>query len=135
MFKKVFESIQNLFGFKSRNQAEFDDAMLSILKAIADGRLYLTTREPGSLDTNKGKELAHAWSEAAVKVNRLNNELRDHCLALAKAFSDVKTQDTEHAGAVLDQIETIFTKASVFLGEGGKRPALATKRTASERLP
>ena len=128
MFKKALDSIQNFFGFKGGKQAEFDDAVLSILKAIADSRLYLTTQQPEQLDASKGKDLAHAWSEAAVKVNRLNDELREHCLTLAKAFSGVKSRDTEHLRADLDQIETIFTKASEFLREAGKRPVVATKR-------
>jgi len=128
MLKKAFDSIQNFFGFKGGKQAEFDDAMLSILKAIADSRLYLTTQKPEQFDANKGRELAHAWSEAAVKVNRLNDELREHCLELAKTFSGVQSRDTEHTRADLDQIDTIFTKVREFLREVQNRPVLATKQ-------
>ena len=128
MFKNALDSIQNFLGLKGGKQAEFDDAILSILKASADSRLYLTTQEPEQLETNKMKELAHAWSEAAVKVNRLSDELREHCLTLAKAFSGVQSRDTEQSRADLDQVETIFTKASEYLREGGKLPVMASKR-------
>ena len=128
MFKNAFDSIQNLFGLKGGKQAEFDDAVLPILKAVADSRLYLNTQKPEQLDTNKEKELAHAWSEAAVKINRLDDELREHCLTLAKAFSGRQSWDSEHIRADLDQVETVFTKASEFLREGGKLPVLTKKR-------
>lgn len=127
MFKKAFDSIKATFGHKRRKQAAFDDAMLLILKAIADSRLRLTTQKPEQSHADKGKELAHAWSEAAVKVNRLNDELREQCLALAKTFSDAKHQEAEHARAAVDQVEAIFTKASVFLGEAGQQPVVAAK--------
>jgi len=120
MVKKAFDSVKKIFGVRSGKQIEFDDAVLLILKAVADSRLYLSTQETEQLDSSKGKEIAHAWSESAVKINRMNDNLREDCLALAKAFSVVNSWNSEQNRAALDQVDTIFNKTCGFLREGAK---------------
>ena len=117
MIKSAIDSLKPLFGFKNRRQTEFDDAMLSILKAAADSRLSLTDPDSNNLDSGKRKELAHAWSEAAIKVARLDGELRDGCLELAKRFAAVNAEDARQSEADLDRVEAIFAKTCRCLGE------------------
>lgn len=116
MIKRAIDSLQSLFGFKSRRETEFDDAMLSILKVAADSRLCLTDPDQADLDSGKRRELAHAWSEAAIKVNRIDGALRDGCLALAKTFAAVDSDNEEPVG--LDRVDAIFARTCKRLERG-----------------
>lgn len=120
MIKSLIDPLKSLFGFRSRRQTEFDDAMLSILMAAADSRLSLTDPDPANLDSGKRKELAHAWSEAAIKVNRIDGALRDGCLGLAKAFAAVDSSNGSLAEAGLNEVEAVFARACKCLELGGK---------------
>ena len=120
MFKRALDSIKAFFGFRNNRQTEFDEAMLSILKAVADSRLYLAAKEPEQMDPDQGKELAHAWSEAAVKINRFNDELREDCLVLTRIFSGFDSWDSEHIRAHLAQVDATFSAACESLKEQGK---------------
>jgi hypothetical protein len=120
MIKKVIDSLKQALGFKGKMQIDFDDAMLSIFKAAADSKHFLAVGDSGQDDAGGGAKLSHEWSEAAIKINRLNDELREDCLALAKAFAETNSLDAEKMGAALDRVDAIFTKSGKFLGDGGK---------------
>lgn len=118
MLEKAIESIKKVFGHKSRKEAEIDEAVLAVLKVIADSRLYLVNHTPDELDAGKMKELAHAWSEAGVKVNRLDGKMGQHCLVLAKTFSGTSLRDPDAVHTELEQVEAIYDSAREFLREG-----------------
>jgi hypothetical protein len=121
MIKKIIDPLKAAFGAKSKIQIDFDEALLSIFKAVADSKYFLAGGNASPVDAGEGAKLAHAWSEAAIKINRLNDELREDCLDLAKLFAESNSQGAEQMEAALDRVDAIFVKSGKFLGDGGKR--------------
>ena len=63
MIKSLIDPLKELFGFRSRRQTEFDDAMLSVLQAAADSRLCLTDPDSAGLDVGKRTDRADSPRE------------------------------------------------------------------------
>lgn len=75
------------------------------------------------LNSKKQEEFDQAMLavfNAAVKINRISDELRDDCLGMVRFFSDSQSAAGERTADGLAGIDSVFEKASRILQEDGK---------------
>ena len=113
--KPIFDTLKHVLGLKTGKQVEFDSAMTLILKAGGDSQLYLDGENRG--DAEVLGRLVHAWSDAAVKINRIDGSLRDGCLELAQLFA-CSTAGDDNSAALRERVSALRERAHRFLEDG-----------------
>ena len=121
MIKNIQRNLKKLSGFASTKQEEFDQAMLAVLNAAADSRIYLSAESETDDAAEKVANIAHAWSDAAVKINRINDELCGDCLDMIRFFSEIHSAASERTTDGRTRIDGVLEKAGRFLQKRQKK--------------
>jgi len=120
MFAKLIAQLKTLFGFSNKKNEIFSQAVLAVFGVAIDSRIFLSGDPNVDEWAAKVAGLARAWSEAAVKISRVDDGLRDNCLEMVRYFSKLPPADTRGRADGLARTDTILEEASKFLQEGGK---------------
>jgi len=77
--KSFVELFLSLVNQKDKREEKYDNALIAVTTAVNKTRSYLRYLEKNPHDIAKEEQLAEFWSDASVKLRRIDNDLAFDC--------------------------------------------------------
>lgn len=77
--KSFVELFLSLVNQKDKREGKYDDALIAVTTAVNKTRSYLRHLETNPHDIAKEEKLAELWSDASIKLRRVDNDLAFDC--------------------------------------------------------
>ncbi|HEV8159635.1 MAG TPA: hypothetical protein VGP58_11430 [Pyrinomonadaceae bacterium] len=77
--KSFVELFLSLVNQKEKRDEKYDNALIAVTTAVNKTRSYLRYLEKNPHDTAKEERLAELWSDASIKLRRIDNDLAFDC--------------------------------------------------------
>jgi hypothetical protein len=77
--KTFVELFLSVVSQKDKREEKYDNALIAVTTAVNKTRSYLRYLEDNPHDTTKEEQLAELWSDASIKLRRIDNNLAFDC--------------------------------------------------------